>query len=343
LQRLVGENEQTILATYVLPAIFGDRFGRKGIPTCNLTLADLERLVRVAFRTIRIEEDNERANGEVFSPDSRDDAEGARSNLFEQMVRVPGRATFDAIMRCSMVEGFPIPKKHLEHLARERAGFDAEAAPWRATDLLAFEITAETAPTTGKDLKHLVMRRVVDIQKDLLDGDFAQGETLRSLATEADVQNWTADRLRLLQGRSFSVEREPHVVEENEPDIRVRAKASDACVAIEIKVAESWTLFDLEAALRDQLCGKYLRAGDAPHGILLLVYQNSRPVGWKSGGMNQHLSFPEVVVRLQELAEEISSDGSNGPQPAIAVLDVSTCTARHGRNRGSSGTKKARR
>jgi hypothetical protein len=80
------------------------------------------------------------------------------------------------------------------------------------------------------------------------------------------VQNWVADRLRLKQGLAYSVEREPHVVDEKEPDVRLRAKVTDARVAIEIKVAESWTLEDLEVAPTDQLCGRYLQARDSSSG-----------------------------------------------------------------------------
>ena len=63
------------------------------------------------------------------------------------------------------------------------------------------------------------------------------------------MQKWTADRLRLKQGRAYSVEREVHVADEKEPDVRLRAKASDASVPLEVKVAETWTLPELDAAL----------------------------------------------------------------------------------------------
>jgi hypothetical protein len=190
--------------------------------------------------------------------------------------------------------------------------------------VLAYEKTFETAPNTGKDLKHVIMRRLADIQHDLLHGDFAQGKSFKALPAEVDVQNWVADRLRLRQGRSFSVEREPHLIDEKEPDIRVRAKASDACVSTEIKVVESWTLEQLEAALAQQLCGRYLRAKDGRHGILLLVHQAERPNGWQIQ-KDGFLTFPQVVAHLHEMALRICGASWDGPQPEIAVLDVSNC------------------
>jgi hypothetical protein len=147
----------------------------------------------------------------------------------------------------------------------------------------------------------------------------------RSKPDETAVQNWIADRLRLKQGRAYSVEREPHVVDEKEPDVRLRARVSDASVAIEIKVPESWTLEQLEAALTDQLCGRYLRARDARHGILLLVYKKARSKGWEDKKAGAFLTFSELVCRLRALAAHIAGTGPDAPQPEISVLDVSSC------------------
>lgn len=39
------------------------------------------------------------------------------------------------------------------------------------------------------------------------------------------------------------------MADEKEPDVRIRAKATDASVAIEIKIADRWTLSELDDAL----------------------------------------------------------------------------------------------
>jgi len=140
------------------------------------------------------------------------------------------------------------------------------------------------------------------------------------------VQVWMADRLRLKQGRSYSVERESHVVDEKEPDIRLRSKVTDASLPIEVKIAEKWTLEQLEEALADQLCGQYLRSNDARHGILLLVYLKPRPRGWPVGGQTTYLDFSRVVAHLRTLAARIAGESSDAPQPEIAVIDVSSRT-----------------
>jgi hypothetical protein len=320
---------QTALVEQILPNLFGTGFPLTNDPP-DLTFASLERLVCTAFRTIRVEEDHDRPSGQVYSPDERDNAERARGAAVTQLAGTPGRSTFDALYRLTENRDCPIPRARLRKWASERAVQDSESAPWLPAETVAFERTAETAPSTAKDLQRVALRRLDDMQHELLHADFAQGETVAALPNENAVQNWVADRLRLMQGRSYSVERESHVVNDKEPDVRLRAEASDACVAIEIKVPESkhWTLETLEAALTDQLCGQYLRAREARHGILLLVHQRSRPKGWRDRNIGQFLTFSEVVSRLRTLASQISGAEPDSPQPEIAVLDVSQLPTR---------------
>jgi hypothetical protein len=115
-------------------------------------------------------------------------------------------------------------------------------------------------------------------------------------------------------------------VDENEPDVRARSPATDASAPIEIKVAEAWTLKDLEDALSKQLCGRYLRAQEGKHGILLLVHQKPRPKGWRNARTGKSLKFEEVVAHLCAIAVKISSKSPDDAQPVVAAIDV---TSRH--------------
>jgi hypothetical protein len=129
----------------VLPSIFGGRWSRdRRLP--QLSFRNLERLVHLAFRVIRVEEDNKRPSGEVYSPSARDNAEDARNTAFKQLTEIPGRATFNALLGLSEVPGFPIPPQRLRALARERASKDAEAAPWPPGEACAF---SQDAPEEG--------------------------------------------------------------------------------------------------------------------------------------------------------------------------------------------------
>ena len=278
---LLGEAEKTALVERVLPQIFGSRWSPSAPPDVHLDVATLERLVLLAYRMVRVEEDHVRENKRVYSPDQRDEAQEARSAVFTALVDTPGHATYAAILRLMDTPHFPVARSRLLALAQERAANDAEHAAWRADEPLRVERQFERPPVTGRELQLVALQRLEDLQHDLVHGDFQQGTTLSAQPNEPAVQNWMADRLRQAQGTAYSIEREVRVADEKEPDLRFRAKASDASVATEIKVAESWTMQQLEDALVNQLCGQYLRAQDGREGILLLVHKKPRPKGWQ--------------------------------------------------------------
>jgi hypothetical protein len=312
--------EQPAFVQRMLPQIFG-RFLDDAPMITELSLPNLERLVKLVFATIRIEDDSHHPSGVVFSPNERDDAERARGAAFSRLLNTPGRAAFNAIMNLKKVPGFPIDEPRLRQFAKERAAKDSEFAAWKPGYLIEFEKTAQTEPQTAREVQVVGISRVSDLQYDLIHDDFQQGQTLAQLSSEKQVQKFVADRLRLKQGRSYSVEREVHVADEKEPDIRFRAKSTDASVPLEIKVAESWTLQELENALTLQLCQKYLRARDARHGILLLVHNKPKPRGWLTR-TGKKLTFSEVVARLKGLAAKIAGSATDAPQPEIATLDM---------------------
>lgn len=323
----LGADDQSNFAQAVLPLIFGSGHSRL-LVTGAIDVGNLARLVRLAFRTIRPDEDLVHPEMVAHSVGDRDRAEEARRIAFNRLTETPGAPTYATLLQLAGEQDFHMLPSRLEALARERAAQDAdEQEPWKAGEALAFEGTHQTAPRTPRDLLVLARHRIADIQHDLLHDDFAQGATLSGLPDEAAVQTWVADRLRLLAGRAYSVERESHVVDEKEPDIRLRARASDASVPIEIKVAESWTVEELEVALRQQLCRQYLRARGARHGLLLLVHKEPRPRGWRNTDGSGFLSFTQLVTRLRALAADIARSEPGAPEPEVIVLDVSNCAA----------------
>jgi hypothetical protein len=313
---------QTGLVERLLPLLFGDRGSPLAPYPKELPFSCLLKLVRLAYSTVRVSEDSNRPSGVAYSPDQRDRAEWARSAAFKKLTETPGRATYEALLELGRVPDFPIAPDHLKSLAMQRAAADAEHAPWLPEDAKTFESAKETPPKTPIDLKRLAANRLADLQHDLLNAAFAQGKTLKQQPNERAVQNWIAAELDHRKGISYSVERESHVVEEKEPDVTLRAKQSHASLPIEIKVAESWTFTQLQEALTEQLCGQYLRSREARHGILLLVHQQGRPMGWKDES-GAFMDFATVVQRLTEMANRIAAEGPDAAQPSVVVVDVS--------------------
>ena len=315
--------EQRALCTYILPIISGDRFREEAIDLRMVPASVLERLVRIAFQTIRVQDDHNRPSGKAYSPDERDNAEGARGILLKALIDKPGEYTYRTLLGLAETPDFGVSSQRLRELANERAHKDAEIEDWAADSVARFEDDLIYAAHTAKDMCDLCLGHIESMEHNLLHSDFAQGSTLAMQPDEAASQNWFGDRLSRSQF-SYTVERESHVVEEKEPDIRIRSRSSNAAVPIEIKVAESWTITQLEDALRSQLCGQYLRDQDNRYGILLLIHGEPRPVGWIMPD-GKKISFPDVVSHLRLIAENICASDENAPQPRIAVLDVSSC------------------
>jgi hypothetical protein len=319
----LSPSAQAVLVEDLLPRLFGTALVGRTVPVPNIGFEALEPLVEIAFRNVRIEDDRV-PNGEAFTPNGRDFAERARNVALHQLIETPGLATFATLHRLAAAPDCPVPAEHLRRLARDRALKDSDGTAWQPGDVVQFEATSEALPRTPADLQHTAMNRFDDLQHELLHADFAQGSTVKLLPDEKAVQNWVAEQLRLTHRNLYSVERESHVVAEKEPDIRLRARAADAVLSIEIKVAESWSGTQLETALVQQLCGQYLRHAGARHGILLLVHQTARADGWRSIATDPPLSFNELVGHLRGIAEKISSSSPDGPQPLVAMLDVSS-------------------
>lgn len=323
----MSRNDQVLLAQATLPRAFGSRLRLDKFRLAPISFDSLERLVVLAFEQIRPGDDNNRPSLRAYSPDERDDAESARDGLFNALVNTPGYATYAAIERFRKTPDFPICDRHLRKLAFQRASEDSELKALRAVDVLTFEKSHELVPATSADLQRVGMARLNDIAHQLRHGDFNQGLTVARLPDEVDVQNWFADKLASLQGRSYSLEREPHVAEEKEPDIRLGSLRDPAAKSpIEIKVAGSWSLKELEDALTVQLRGRYLRDKQNRFGILLVVHNTVRSKGWKKG--SSYLNFAEVMAHLVKIAQDMASTDALAPQIEAMGIDLSSFAQR---------------
>ncbi|MBL8689402.1 MAG: hypothetical protein JNL04_09890 [Rhodospirillaceae bacterium] len=328
--------DQKNLAEHVLPAVFGGRWSRTGLNPKLLPFPVLERLVGIAYRTIRREDDIEHDG--VYTPGPRDHAEDARSSLFKQLFETPGRETLEALKRIENDADLQIPVDRLRKLAYDRASADAEHDCWPATEAYELEKEFDSAPRTPRDLQLVALSRISEMNDDLHNHRFSQGKTVKRLPREEDMQKWIAWAMERAGGRAYSLEREPHVVDEKEPDIRLQSKATNASLPLEIKVAESWSLRQLEDALTVQLAGRYLRQRDHRHGVLILVHQEARPRGWEDENGTM-LSFRQVVERLRSIAYRLGAGGADAARVEIAVIDVSDIVISDGSKRKARAPK----
>ena len=318
---------QAALCCTLLPRLVGSRFNREVTSPTTLSVARLEQLLIMAFEGVRPSEDVERANGVVYSPDVRDEAQDARNMIFDRLLKIPGEATHAALKRLEQIPEFPIRPEWMRVHTLRHAEADAVLPPWAPEDVMTFERTSDRPPTTTGDLQLLARRRIAGIQHDLIHGKFAQGDTLQLLPDENSVQRWIATQLEALQKEAYAVQRETHYAGEKEPDITLISRHSGIELPIEIKVADGMSIKELEAALVTQLCGQYLRHDATRHGILLVVHQHARKEGWLLEDGKTFSSYETVLTRLRDLARTIREQSAMGPQPIIETFDVSQVVA----------------
>lgn len=91
-----------------------------------------------------------------------------------------------------------------------------------------------------------------------------------------------------------------------------------AVVGIEVKIADNWSVAQLEEALERQLAGQYLRDARSRHGVLLLV-RAGKKVRWGRGAAGA--TFDAVVGRLSERAATLSASGAF--QVRVVAIDCS--------------------
>jgi hypothetical protein len=319
--------EGRVLVECLLPRLYGDALRGRDHEPPALPLTVLESLVVIAFEVVRVCDDVARESGVVFSPGRRDSAERARDTLFHQVTLIPGPAALESLRRIAQSGATPVSAERFEALCRERAALDSDGTPW--TPRAAYDYEQSTAafegPRTSAELQAVAVARLEDLAHELRHGDFTRGTLIQSLPDENAVQRFIGHELRQRQAPAYSLEREPHVADEKEPDIRLQARASGACLPIEIKDTDSeWTLEELETGLIKQLCGRYMRDRHDRHGIYLIVHRHPRT--WRVG-RGKVLGFQDVIRHLQATADRLATQGAVAPQVRVFSIDVSDMSA----------------
>ena len=120
---------------------------------------------------------------------------------------------------------------------------------------------------------------------------------------------------------AYLVSRESQVADRKEPDIRLATVVGDQKASIEVKIADSWSVSELELALRNQLVGQYLRHENGRAGVLLLTY-HGRKTHWEHPPDGHHLAFEDVISHLADRAHDIEREMDHRIRIGVYGLDL---------------------
>ncbi|MCH9026345.1 MAG: hypothetical protein IIA05_04400 [Proteobacteria bacterium] len=281
------------------------------------------RLLRIAYAHVRRDDDREHEGS--YSPNARDNAEQARSNLLGILLEIPGEQTYWQLIEMSEEPNFETVSERFRVLADRRATADADLVPWKPADVVRFQRDFERAPSTLEDLHQVVLDRLWDIEDEMQVGRFSGKAALRQdhleRAEERVVQLGIAEQLRLRASGAYSLEREPELESHDEPDISIQRAGIEEALPVEIKVADSWSCTQLTEAISGQLIGQYMRPRSATCGHLVITHHGKKRY-WRPGKGCPQLDFPRLVQSLQAKADEFANADSDIDRVSVTGIDL---------------------
>ena len=304
------------LAMGFINALYGTRFHSGiGLRSAHKTPRYLRALYFLMHQYIRTEDDIDRSGGGVYSPTSRDDAQDARGRIFDNLVDIPGKEAFDALVAIADTQTSEIAKSWLFSRALARAQADADTA-WTVEAVNEFEVNLERTPETPLELFEVARNRLNDLKASYEDGDTSPWKVLISIKLEEVLRNYLTDELIRSAHARYSISQEDELPNDQRTDIRFVRAGIPGMVPVEVKIADKWSGAALFAKLKDQLCGDYLRDADSMNGIYLLVNEQERR-HWDCPIIKKRLNFSSLVVALQEYAQKLIAN-----EPGISNIQV---------------------
>lgn len=288
-----------------------------------LSPACLQRLIPLAFRYIRPEDDLERQSGVAYSPSARDDAESFRDWLLSQLAASDLPEAAGVLQDLSDEPELDDLRDRILHLAGERRTRLADLPPWRPEDIREFTYNHETDPRTHHDLYRIAGKRLSDIELSVKAAVHSARNDLQQNSPEADLQEWLARQLDHKSKKRYSVVREPEIDPKKKPDLQVHYLSIPA-VPIEVKWADEkhWSGPKLFECLRNQLIGDYLHPHDTRCGFYVLGHKGTKK-RWRHLDDDRWLGFGELIEALQKHADSIVDGRADVSEVTVVGIDFS--------------------
>jgi hypothetical protein len=286
----------------------------------TMSIAGLERLLRLAYDYIRPEHDEKRQGS--YTPEMRDHAESARSSILSTIIQRPGPESFQALLEAANDPKYRPQRHRFLELARGMAERDSEFPAWTEREVIRFEQDHASPVKTGEDLLRVVIAVLKDIQFQMDKADANSRPLLQRAQNEDEVRNHIVEQM---QGRSrdrFHAYREAQIANRDRPDIIVASTSAQCEVGIEVKHGgKSWTKAQLEGALKVQLSEDYLKPLTRRHGVFIMTKHTSRR--WRDPETGKMLTFESLMKWLTKEASEIRTNSSGPISVRCVGLDSS--------------------
>lgn len=320
----LDEDAATRAAQIFVTALMGGSHEREIAPNigCFRTADHLKSLYILMHKFIRAKEDINRANGGVYSPELRDDAQSARNRLFNLLSEIPGKESYTSIKQ--LIHDHPDPdyRPWMARLAYKRAEEDGDLEPWTAEQVNEFYKSQRITPSTHRQLFDLAVHRLNDLKNWLERGNDSPWQTWQRADGETEMRTLIAGWLRQQCRDQYTTAQEPELANSQRMDIWLQNTNVHSPVPIELKLLDKgWTGPKLCERLRNQLVGDYLREESAGCGVMLLVSQRINPEKrWMINGRRVGLS--ELAAALKSYWQSIADKFPNVEAVDVVVIDL---------------------
>lgn len=313
----LDESKAKELAERYIVSLFGTRRDRGlDVREKHKQAKHLNDLYILMYQYIRPEDDIEHVSGEAYSPTSRDHAQDARRTIFNILVDIPGKETYDALRAIAKYDLSGHNRDWINSLAVSRAQSDVDD-PWKVEKVIEFSRELERTPSNQRELFEVAINRFSDLKHDYENGDFSVANVVINITEEEKLRNYIASELQRNSLGRYSISQEDEMPNEQRTDIRFLNSSVLGMVPVELKIADKgWSGRDLFEKLRDQLCGDYMRDVNTKNGIYLLFYRGEQQ-RWQHPTTNAYLNFEELIDSLQVYAKDVISE-----KPEIENIEV---------------------
>lgn len=323
-------------AQHFVTTLMGSRYHTGSGPSLRefRTAEHLKTLYVLMHEHIRTEDDIDRTGGGTYTPSLRDDAQEGRSKLFTWLSEIPGKEAYVALSE--LVRCHPDPKYRLWMAKRayKRAELDGDVEAWTSEQVNEFESNLTRTPATQRQLFDLTLERLLDLKAWLERGNDSPYRTWQRAKDEPEVRNLITGWLNQNWHNSYTTAQEPELANSQRVDIWLQNPSVGSPIPVELKLLDKgWTGPKLCERLQNQLVGDYLRESSEGRGLMLLVWQGSKPERrWRINGALVGVSG--LCDALKEYWLSISNSFSRVADIEIVVIDLTLRATRSGQAKG---------
>jgi hypothetical protein len=263
-----------------------------------VTPQHLKSLYTLMHEHIRVDEDIDRANGGVYSPELRDKAQDSRNRILQELNRLPGKEAFIALSELASLAPQGVHRAYLDVLTKQKAEQEADLAPWKPANVREFHDRLDRIPSTHQELADLAELRLFDLKDSLEEGDDSVAIILKDVDAETKIRNYLGHVLREKAFGRYSIPQEEELADAKKPDLRFHGVGFDAPLPAELKLADRWSGTQLFERLENQLAGDYLRDVRSGRGLFVLIYRGDKN-SWVIPGTEQTVDFDGLVDVLE--------------------------------------------